>query len=237
MIKSLITEINKFNKDELEELEKYDSQYQSLQKMFNSLQNKEQFLKLAITNALLSYQLSMKWEKYWELFWEYFKNWTNNIIEDFKIFLNTNNKRFLKAKLKRLNKISVFINQLNLSKLEYYQEHQIEFLNYLAWSMKQWIHSKTIVFCIKIFIWCSKIIWKDITANTNIFIPLDSRLSKISTNKQDWIEISKKTWFSLIILDTLFYLSIWWNIDKIENYKLKNKIIAFRNKIYSYINN
>jgi len=59
-MKHLIKEIKKFDYQDLLNLEQYDSQYQSLESLFSSLQNKEQFLKLVIINSLLSYQLTMK---------------------------------------------------------------------------------------------------------------------------------------------------------------------------------
>jgi len=224
----LIKEIKKFNYQDLLNLEQYDLQYQSLESLFFFLKNKEQFLKLVIINSLLSYQLTMKWEKYWNCFSDYFKNWTIDIKKDFQGFLWKYNKRLLQAKLKRLDKIMLFMDSLNLKKLEYYKNYQKEFLENLAWAMNQKKDAKTVVFCIKMFIWWWKIIWENIIVDKDIFIPLDNRLLKVSNNKQDWLKLSKETWYSLLLLDTLFYISLWWDVDKIEGLELAKKVINFK---------
>ena len=59
-MQNLIDKIKKFTYQDLINLEQYDVQYQSLESLFPVLQNKGQFLKLIIINALLSYQLTMK---------------------------------------------------------------------------------------------------------------------------------------------------------------------------------
>ncbi len=227
-MKHLIKEIKKFDYQDLLNLEQYDSQYQSLESLFSSLQNKEQFLKLVIINSLLSYQLTMKWEKYWACFSDYFKNWTIDIKKDFQDFLWKYNKRLLQAKLKRLDKIMLFMDSLNFEKLEYYRNYQKEFLENLAWAMNQKKDAKTIIFCIKMFIWWWRIIWENIIPDKDIFIPLDNRLLKISKNKQDWLDLLWETWYSLLLLDTLFYISLWWDIEKIEDLELREKVSNFK---------
>ncbi len=230
-MQNLIDKIKKFTYQDLINLEQYDVQYQSLESLFPVLQNKGQFLKLIIINALLSYQLTMKWEKYWFLFSEYFKNWTTDYKQDFQDFLWEYNKRLLQAKLKRLDKIMLFVNTLDFKKLEYYKNHQTKFLKELAEAMGQKEDAKTIVFCVKIFIWWWRITWENVLPDKNIFIPLDSRLSKISTNKQDWLKLSKETWYSLLLLDTLFYISLWWDLEKIEDLELREKVYEFSEKL------
>ncbi len=227
-MQNLVKEIKKFTYQDLLNLEQYDVQYQSLESLFSVLQNKEQFLKLIIINALLSYQLTMKWEKYWTYFSEYFKNWTTNIKQDFQDFLWKYNKRLLQAKLKRLDKIMLFVDTLNLKKLEHYRKHQTEFVQELAEAMGQREDAKTIVFCVKMFIWWWRIIWENTIPDKNIFIPIDSRLSKISQNKKDWLKLSEETWYSLLLLDTLFYIALWWDLEKIEDLELRKKVSRFR---------
>ena len=47
----------------------------------------------------------------------------------------------------------LFVNTLDFKKLEYYKNHQTKFLKELAEAMGQKEDAKTIVFCVKMFIW------------------------------------------------------------------------------------
>jgi len=234
-MEQIIKEIKKFTYQDLLNLEQYDLQYQSLESLFSVLKNKELFLKLITVNALLSYQLTMKWEKYWFCFADYFKNWTTNIKKDFQVFLWKYNKRLLQAKLKRLDKIMLFVDSLDLEKLEHYRNYQTDFLQELAEAMGQKKDAKTIVFCVKMFIWWWRIVWKDTIPDKNIFIPLDNRLLKISKDKKYWLNLSKETWYSLLLLDTLLYISLWWDIEKIEDLWLRKKVEEFREVLGKYV--
>jgi len=47
----------------------------------------------------------------------------------------------------------VFVDSLDLKKIEHYRNYQTEFLQELAEAMRQRKDAKTIVFCVKMFIW------------------------------------------------------------------------------------
>jgi N-glycosylase/DNA lyase len=102
--------------------------------------------------------------------------------------------------------------------------------------MKQKKDAKTIVFTIKMFIWWNQIIGNKIIANKDIFIPIDSRLSKISSSKKFWENVLKKINISSIMLDTLLYISLWGGLENIKNKKLKEKVEKFKKVILSHIN-
>ena len=223
-------EIKKFSLNELKELEQYDLQYIALKQLYEKLQDKELFLKLVIINSLLSYQLSMKWEKYWFYFSSYFsKHKIRNLKEDFSSFLSEYNKRFLQAKLKRLEKILHFIENISKEKLNSYIKYEKVLLKDLSKYMRQKEDAKTIVFCIKMFIWALRIIWYDKYPSKDIYIPVDNRIWKISKNKDFWLQISEQTWYPLLILDTLFYISLSGNFENIKDQKLKTKLKQFSN--------
>ncbi len=229
-------QIKKFSLNEIKELEKYDLQYTALEKLFNNLNNKELFLKLIIINSLLAYQLTMKWESYWNYFSQYFsEHKVNNLKESFQDFLSKYNKRLLQAKYKRLDKILNFIETIDKAKLENYIKDETLLLQDLVKYIKQKKDAKTIVFCIKMFIWGVRIIWYEKYPSLDIYIPVDNRISKISTKKEFWLDIAKDTWYSLLILDTLFYISLWGDIENIKNEKLKNKIKLFKQFLNNYL--
>lgn len=230
MQKQLIEQIKNFSLKELKELEKYDLQYQALENLYKNLKDKELFLKLIIINALLSYQLTMKWEKYWTYFSEYFsKNKIDNLKQNFQDFLSKYNKRLLNAKFKRLDKILSFIKSLDKKNIQEYIKNDLKLLEDLAKHINQKKDAKTIVFAVKMFIWWIQIIWYDKIPSLWIYIPVDNRIWKISKNKNFWLEIEEKTWYPLLLLDTLFYISLWWDLENIRNQKLKNKIIQIKN--------
>lgn len=223
-------QIKKFSLKELQELEKYDLQYVALEKLYNNLQDKELFLKLVIINSLLAYQLTMKWESYWTYFsWYFSKHKVKNLKESFQDFLSKYNKRLLQIKYKRLDKIINFIETIGQTKLENYTKDDILLLKDLVKHIKQKKDAKTIVFCIKMFIWAVRIVWYEKYPSLDIYIPVDNRISKISTKKSFWLDIAKETWYSLLLLDTLFYISLWGNINYIKNLNLKNKVQNFKN--------
>ena len=224
----LKSEIKKFSLEELKELEQYDLQYIALKRLYDRIQNKELFLKLVIINSLLAYQLSMKWEDYWNYFSIYFsKHKIKNLKESFQKFLSKYNKRLLQAKYKRLEKILKFISIINEKKLNLYIQDDKILLKDLVKYMKQKENAKTIVFCIKMFIWAERIIWYEKYPSFDIYIPVDNRIWKISKNKDFWLDIAKQTWYPLLLLDTLFYISLWWNTENIKNSKLKTKVKKF----------
>lgn len=58
--------------DDIKFIEDNDPQYISLKNLYLNIKNKDFYLSLIITNALVCYQLSSQWEEYWEEFNLYF---------------------------------------------------------------------------------------------------------------------------------------------------------------------
>lgn len=237
-MKELILEIKRFSKQELYNIEKHDLQYQSLAWLWKNLKDIEIFTKLIIFNALLSYQLSTSWEKYREKFSNFCKNTENyEIKEKIKKFIEKYNKRLLQMRLKRLEKISPFIEKIDRKSIEIWSKDQHKLLEELSFITKQKKDAKTIVFALKIFVWWMRISWKNIEFASDIFIPIDSRIWKISENKDFWTEISIQTKMPLLLIDNLLYLGMSDKIQDIGNKETKDKLLKLRDFLdRKYIN-
>lgn len=206
--------------DDIKHIEENDPQYISLKNLYFNIKNKDFYLSLIITNALICYQLSSQWEEYWEEFNQYFSNNSftqrNEIIPSIITFLKQSkgNKRILNMKIKRLEKVVNFLN-IFIWNEEYYYKNMFILQKDLARYMKQKINDKTIVFTIKMF-------WYWARNQFNIFyyfpfeipIPIDSRLTKLYTiyNKNPNLKIeefysllSKKLWIPPLHLDAILW--------------------------------
>lgn len=235
MIDEIIDQINNFESKELYELQQYDLQYIAIKNLYKNIQDKEIFLKIITINSLLTYQLSSTWEKYWLNFSEYFsKIKIDNLKDSFTNFLSLYNKRLLKNRIKRLDKILIFIENISLKQLLIYWKNQEKLLYDLSYNLKQKQDAKTIVFCMKIFIWWNNIIWIETKYNPIIFIPLDNRLSKISQHKTFWLEMKTKSKHPLLLLDSLFFMILWNQIENIKNKNIRKKVLNLQNKINNY---
>ncbi len=183
-------------KDALD-LEKQDPQYKALEKLFLDLKDKELFFWLILANSIVCYQLSSSWESYWEEFTEKAWKWhfKNDIISFLKDFLPKSkwNKRLLEIKIKRLEKLKVFLDLFTL-KVDYYIDNLLILRDDLSKVMNQRKDAKTIVFAIKMIMYWIRIIgiekeWHDIC---KINIPIDSRLTNIFEKyKDDYVDIRK----------------------------------------------
>ncbi len=198
-------------------LEREDPQYKSLEKLYQSLQDKNLFLWLIIANSIVCYQLSSTWEKYWEEFSkstsDYFseqiqgrfpssREWQSiQIITFLKQFLPNSkwNKRLLEIKIKRLEKLEWFID-IFLNNTDYYSWNLIILRNELTNTMNQKKDAKTIVFAIKMVMYGIDIDkrWKKNEKSNkeqsldDISIPIDSRLINIfGVYKEDYTDIKK----------------------------------------------
>jgi len=201
------------------------------------------YLFLIIANAIICYQLSWKWEDYWEEFWEYllitpppfvslqgtplekgrFVTKKQFILEFFEKFLpnSKNNKRFVKVKLKRIEKLLTFFDKF-IWREEYYYENMIVLRDDLAEMMNQRYDAKTIVFAVKMFSYGARSCYNRIIYfPDNISIPIDSRLIKIFDKygphpnplpkgegiKKFYSDLSKKLWIPELHLDAILWNS------------------------------
>lgn len=73
-MQNLLNLLKKYTLQDALNIEKQDSQYKSLEKLFKNIQNKEIFLSLILANSIVCYQLSSTGEKYWEEFSNYFSS-------------------------------------------------------------------------------------------------------------------------------------------------------------------
>lgn len=224
---NLIDILKEFDIEEILEFEeKYDKQFIALKKLYQKIRDRNLFLKLVLLNAINSYQLTMKGEQFWMKFSEYFSNKSNiKLPEDYIEFLKKYNKRYLQTKIKRALKLWNAIKDLDLTK---FCEDLLKLRDFLSKVMNQGKDAKTIVFAVKMFGYACRII-KDqrIVFPKEIFIPLDSRLKKISDKKEFWIRVSEETGIPLLHVDSLIWITLGLSdkeIERIENKNLRGKI-------------
>jgi DNA-(apurinic or apyrimidinic site) lyase len=234
----LIDILSKFSIEEILYFEEnYDLQYKYLKFLYKNIKNQDLFLKLIVINSLLAFQLSYKGEKFWKIFSIYFSKHNGDIYNNFLSFIDLYNRRYKEIKIKRLNRIYNWIKDKDLL---IYKDDLVKFNSEIAKVMGQNIYDKTIVFSTKIYGYGLRIIGYKIIFPFEIFIPIDNRIGKISKDKNYWIKLSKEINIPLLHIDSLIWITMGLNNDKIErikNEELKNKIKLLKNYLDNIINN
>ena len=234
----LIDILSKFSIEEILYFEEnYDLQYRYLRLLYKNIKNQNLFLKLIVINSLLAFQLSYKGEKFWKIFSIYFSKHNDDIYNNFLSFIDLYNRRYKEIKVKRLNKIYNWIKDKDLL---IYKDDLVKFNSEIAKVMGQNIYDKTIVFSTKIYGYGLRIIGYKIIYPFEIFIPIDNRIGKISKDKNYWIKLAKEVNIPLLHIDSLIWITIGLDNDKIEkikNEELKNKIKLLKNYLDNIINN
>ncbi|PVU71205.1 hypothetical protein DDW05_01630 [Candidatus Nanobsidianus stetteri] len=234
----LIDILSKFSIEEILYFEEnYDLQYRYLRFLYKNIKNQNLFLKLIVINSLLAFQLSYKGEKFWKIFSIYFSKHNDDIYNNFLSFIDLYNRRYKEIKVKRLNKIYNWIKDKDLL---IYKDDLVKFNSEIAKVMGQNIYDKTIVFSTKIYGYGLRIIGYKIIYPFEIFIPIDNRIGKISKDKNYWIKLAKEVNIPLLHIDSLIWITIGLDNDKIEkikNEELKNKIKLLKNYLDNIINN
>lgn len=230
-MQKLYDKIKHFTIEDAIKTEESDRQYIALKNLYENILDKDLYLPLIISNSIICYQLSWKWEDYWEEFSEYFSNLSplggkypkgdRGIIEKLWNFIKNskNNKRFVDTKIKRLEKLRLFIEKY-IDNQEYYYENMLVLRDELAKTMKQKIDAKTIVFAVKMFWYGARNYFDKLNYYPEeLTIPIDSRLEKmfekynISHEKENefYLELSKKLKIPELHLDAL----VWVNYDEL----------------------
>jgi len=234
----LIDILSKFSIEEILYFEEnYDLQYRYLRFLYKNIKNQDLFLKLIVINSLLAFQLSYKGEKFWKIFSIYFSKHNDDIYNNFLSFIDLYNRRYKEIKIKRLNRIYNWIKDKDLL---IYKDDLVKFNSEIAKVMEQNIYDKTIVFSTKIYGYGLRIIGYKIIFPFEIFIPIDNRIGKISKDKNYWIKLSKEINIPLLHIDSLIWITMGLDNDKIEgikNEELKNKIKLLKNYLDNIINN
>lgn len=202
---NLYSRLKKYNIQDAIKFEENDRQFIALKNLEKNIEDKELYLLIIVINSLICYQLSWKWEDYWEEFSLYFsQNIINqNIILDEMIkFLkqSQNNKRFINNKIKRINKMEEFINLFRW-KTEYYYKNMRILRDVIAQIMNQHIDAKTVVFAVKMFGYWARNIFNFVEYPFEIFIPIDSRLTKIFEKYNQNPDIDKIEFYQKISQD------------------------------------
>lgn len=219
----LIKILSKYNLDEAYVIEGNDRQFLAIKYLFENLESKNYFFPLIIVNSLIGYQLSWSWEEYWEEFsifackYKFFSNFSfEEIYEFFKEFLPQSkcNKRLLNMKIPRIAKMNSLFEEFH-SKEHFYYDNISDLQNLLTKNLKQNKEAKTILFALKMFhYWARIMYWYNSQIPFEIWIPIDSRLTKIynkyadkKISQQDfWREISYKINIPRIHLDAILWV-------------------------------
>ncbi len=190
--------------------ESVDRQFLAIKKFVdNSKLPTWQIAFVVVVNALVCYQLSNRGEDYWEEFtmailsYQGVFNNFDDIYEFFNNFLpeSKGNKRLLKIKLKRINKLrelyEIFSKQSNV-KDYYYNMYALA--QELAKTMSQKLSDKTIVFAIKMYGYVGRELFGEIVAYPKeLKIPLDSRLLNMYEEYcNDKLNITPQSYYVII---------------------------------------
>lgn len=223
-MKELEDIIKKFTIDEIIYFEEnYDRQFLALKKLYMNIKSEILFLKLVILNSINSFRLSMRGEEFWEIFADFFSKYQDENY--FPLFLKKYNKRSIKIKLKRFERVKKWLENVNVftfSNLKFF----IENLSNILLQKKT---DKTIVFCAKMLNYAFRIIGVKVFFENEISIPIDYRIGKISKNINFWRDISQKTKIPLIYIDSLVWLTFNLDVKKIKEKELREKIVKLKN--------
>ncbi|MBM7410053.1 N-glycosylase/DNA lyase [Methanococcus maripaludis] len=205
--------------------EKIDTQYFVLENLKNSMKNDEMFIKLVILNSIVSYQLCTTGELWWEEFSKYWSKHdanNENLGESYVNFLENSkgNKRLLNVKIKRIEKIIPFLENLNLLDFKTYYSDMGKLLENLSKYLNSKKNSKTVVFAVKMFGYASRIVFNEFFPYPmNIEIPKDSRIEKYTLKFTDenpikfWNEVSKTTNIPPLHIDSIIWPVLGRNFD------------------------
>jgi len=207
-INKLIDALSDFTKQDIIKIETNDPQFLALKKLYKKIENPDKFIKLVIINALLSYQLQTTGEIYWENFSLFFSD-SSKEPNDFYDFISLYNKRLINLRKKRLAKILNCIENLNDNFFHWAKSDLTMLQKYLCNCLKQKPDAKTIVFSLKMYLYATDIIEnKHHFSPFGIMIPMDSRIKKISSDKNFWYSLEKKTSIPLLHIDSILWMSL-----------------------------
>ena len=215
--------LKNFTLEDALKIESQDRQFLALKKLYeNKKFSDELYLFLIIANALISFQLSWKGEDYWEEFGDLGirgdfgdekKIKKEKICEFFENLLRNgkNNRRFVDMKLKRIQKIVWYqenVKKISDDDLRWYQNDSLkrsDLINlWLDWwelyyknmdklaqdlgeIMGQAKDAKTIVFAVKMFsYWARNVFGYVEKFPFTLNIPIDSRLVKLYLIETRW---------------------------------------------------
>ncbi len=168
-------------------IEDHDKQFEAMKILHSRTKHTGYVCLLAVSNALISYRLSMKGEDYWLLFAKYFSKTHPNFfkaLDNIVNFLNTYkvNRILLKQKISRLRKFyESRISRTLFEKPWYYSKDITKLWRELARNLNTSPRRKTIVFSVKMFYYAYYAsTGVRISLPYEIPIPVDFRVALIS---------------------------------------------------------
>lgn len=225
----LLKALSSFSLEDVLELERHDRQYRALERLFLKLKDEELFLKLLVVNALMSYQLQMKGERYWEAFSDFFSG--ERGISDFPEFIERFNRRLLKSKLKRLERVIGCTERAFREGYERFGRNAATLTAELSSCLGQKPDSKTISFAAKMFAYGWRICRNALPEGLeSVSIPIDVRISRVSGERGFWRKLSEKLGIPMAHLDTLIWVPMGMeerDVDELPE-RLKGKVENLR---------
>jgi len=218
----LISILSKYSLEDAIEIEQSDRQFLAIRKIHDKIWDSPYYYPLIIANSLVGYQLSSTGEEYWEEFAEFVfrykfpKEFKFDVLSDFfQEFLPLSkwNKRILNMKIPRLKKTVDLFGKIIWNE-EYLYKNLLEFQAILSKYMKQQKDAKTLLFALKMFHYAARIwYWYFVKSPFEIWIPVDSRLTKISDryntkklkDQEFWMEVSRLTDIPCLHLDAILW--------------------------------
>jgi len=215
----LVEVLKSFSIDEILYFEEnYDLQFKYLKKLYENLKDKEKFLKLVVLNAINAFKLKYKGEDFWKIFSEYFS--AKKDEKYYLDFLKEHNNILLQVKIKRYEKVKNFVSILKYEDFLNLKNFTIS----LAKALNQKSNDKTIVFTAKMIGYGLRIIGNKLIFPMEIDIPIDVRISKISTDKNFWRKLSEETKIPPLHIDSLIWVTLNLDVETIKENELKEKI-------------
>lgn len=229
----LLEILKSFSVEDIIFLEENDRQYKALEKLYENIKDENLFFSLVVINALLSFQLIMKGEKYWEKFSEFFSE--KKDISAFTEFLTKYNPRYLEMKISRLKKAEKCLGSVK-NWVEFAKDLK-SLLFFLSKCMNQSPEAKTIVFAVKMYIYVYRIVTQEkLLAPLGIMIPLDSRITSISSDKGFWHNLERDSSIPLLHIDSILWVTMGLKKEEIEKMPsgLREKMLKLSSFLKDY---
>ncbi|NPA86678.1 MAG: N-glycosylase/DNA lyase [Candidatus Diapherotrites archaeon] len=190
--------------------EHLDEQYKALSFLAPHLSG-EDFLKLMVIHALLSYQLSSTGEEWWWEFARHFSRKSLKTVCEYRNFLisSRGGRRLLPQKLRRLERICGWIENVEL--LPYYTR-MLDLRNEIARVLGTSSSSKTVVFAVKMFGYGGRILTgRFVPYPMEVPIPVDLRIERLTRRLGDddpirfWNEVARASSVPPLHIDSILW--------------------------------
>jgi len=206
--------------------ENIDEQFKAI-KFLSENVDEEEFPKLVVANALISYQLTGRGEDWWWEFARFFAKHRGPLVHTFTEFLSTcrTNRRLLPQKIARLRRIEAFLETFDSFKA---YKDMVSFRDELAHHLNTQKDAKTVVFAVKMLGYTMRIYRGFRPYPMEISIPLDARIRKISKSRAFWTELARKSGVPPLHIDSILWPLLGGNVEPYKYFgKVGDELVRF----------